>query len=114
MAPGKSIGYSRFYNRYKMVVIIEMYGRIFYFKQHKDEQFFAKNSKFYWASRPFLPPNLDAAFVVRLLGSGLCRPSGLLPSWYAFRGLAFLGGSFDPPCSFYNWLKEEEKKKKKL
>ena len=53
MAPGKSIGYSRFYNRYKMVVIIEMYGRIFYFKHHKDEQFFAKNSKFwevFWPS----------------------------------------------------------------
>ena len=40
MAPGKSIGYSRFDNRYKMVVIIEMYGRIFYFEHHKDEQFF--------------------------------------------------------------------------
>ena len=98
MAPGKSIGYSRFYNRNKIVVIIEMYGRIFYFKHHKDEQFFAKNSKFYWASRPFLPPNLDATFVGRLLGSGLCRPSGLLPSWYACRVWPFLGGLLTLPA----------------
>ena len=35
MAPGKSIGYSRFYNRYKMVVIIEMWSN-FYFMHHKS------------------------------------------------------------------------------
>ena len=42
MAPGKSIGYSRFYNRYKMVVIIEMYGRIFTLSTTKDTQFLLK------------------------------------------------------------------------
>ena len=71
MAPGKSIGYSRFDNRYKMVVIIEMYGRIFF----------------------TLNTTKTNNFLLKILN---------------------FGKSFDPPCSFYNWLKEEEKKKKKL
>ena len=42
MAPEKSIGYSGFYNRYKMIVIIEIYGRNFTLSALKDTQFLLK------------------------------------------------------------------------
>ena len=42
MAPEKSIGYSGFYNRYKMIVIIEIFGRNFTLSALKDTQFLLK------------------------------------------------------------------------